>query len=45
MRASIRVLILAVCVAFAITACGGSSSPPDTDLDWDLGNWDEQEWQ
>ena len=45
MRAYIRAMLMAACAAIALSACGGSSSPPDTELDWDQGNWDEQDWQ
>lgn len=47
--------ILAVVVLFALVACerdGISTSPDiqplapaDTALNWDDGNWDEEEWQ
>jgi len=37
-----------------LSACGGGSSsapaaapppPVDTQLDWDQGNWDQEDWQ
>ena len=44
-----RVFMVIACSAF-LFACGGSSdnravAPPDADLVWDEGNWDERDWQ
>jgi ABC-type glycerol-3-phosphate transport system substrate-binding protein len=44
-----RSLFLAL--LFALAACSGGSSghtsrpPADTRLEWNQGNWDEQDWQ
>jgi hypothetical protein len=52
-----RTLLLALAMLVMVSACGGSSSsdpaspppppPPtaDNNLDWDNGNWDEEDWQ
>jgi hypothetical protein len=50
MRAVVRALILTAFAVFSLVACGGgSSSPPpppvDTELDWNQGNWDQEDWQ
>lgn len=45
-------LLITVVFGLMLSACGGGSSPPpappapvDTMLDWDQGNWDEENWQ
>ena len=46
-------ILTVLTIGIALTSCGGGSSPPpaqqpppiDTQLDWDQGNWDEQDWQ
>ena len=47
-------LVIAIFFASVLSACGGGggngggNQPPpqaDTDLDWDQGNWDEENWQ
>jgi hypothetical protein len=57
MSSNPRNLFLAVTMLVMVSACGGGSSsdpaspppppPPtaDNSLDWDNGNWDEEDWQ
>ena len=52
MNRLIRVFLVGLLATLALSACGGGSSPPpqqvppiDTMLDWDQGNWDEENWQ
>jgi hypothetical protein len=57
MRSVIRVGIILISTMLGLGACGGGggsapTSPPppppptaDTNLDWDNGNWDEENWQ
>ena len=52
MAGAIRVFVSLALVLFALSGCGGSggsndiATPPatDTNLDWDQGNWDEEDW-
>ena len=55
MKMNLRNAVLLVIAFFGLSACsdGGSAapvSPPppppvDMELDWDQGNWDEENWQ
>ena len=44
-------LFLTALLAVIVPGCSGGAdttivqTPPDTDLDWDNGNWDEEDWQ
>ena len=50
-----RITFVILLSIFALSACGGGGGsggnnqqplpPVDTDLDWDQGNWDEENWQ
>jgi hypothetical protein len=49
-----RIASLLALTAFWLSACGadanksGGGEPPpanDSDLEWDQGNWDEENWQ
>jgi len=50
-RLSFTTCVFFVCI-FGLSACGGGGGngggnqpPVDNDLDWDQGNWDEENWQ
>jgi hypothetical protein len=54
MLKSLRAILVIAFAGFWVTACGGGGSgspaaatpvPPDTQLIWDEGNWDERNWQ
>ena len=45
-----RILYLLIAAVFLAGCSSGGNNdrkppPPDTDLDWDQGNWNEQDWQ
>lgn len=50
MKSIARLLLAAIASIGFLSACGGSSSspvepPPNTDLSWNQGDWDELNWQ